>query len=142
MVIGCLLMLFKASYSQRTLDSVIRKFLVDKNQIDKAIHTRIKTKEGGFLEKANYFLEKKPVIHLSDTITVQPVIFGCYKSHASKFLLIEYKIRSKSLFYVFGEERLLQEIDKLRKELLESEEISWNDDDVAALVNYLSLCYL
>lgn len=135
-------MLFKVACAQNRLDSFVTKFLIDKKQIDKAINTKTKVKEGEFVTKANYFLLKKPAIRLSDSVSLQPVIFGCYTSHAPKYLLIEHKMRSTSVFYVYGEDRLLQEINKLRQEILKGEKISWNDDDVAALINYLSLCYL
>ena len=139
---GCLLFFFNSAYTQNSVDSVIRKFLIDKHQMDTAINTKTKIKEGGFLKKANYFSEKKPAIHLSDSITLQPVIFGCYKSHAPKFLLVAYKTGTQTHFYIYGEERLLQELNRLHKEILDGVKTVWNDEDAAALINYLSLCYL
>ncbi|MBD0296292.1 MAG: hypothetical protein M3342_11865 [Bacteroidota bacterium] len=141
-IIGCLLLLCKASRSQTVLDSVVCRFLIERKELDKTIHSKTKIKEGEFVEKANYFLEKKPAIRLSDSIILQPVIFGCYKSHAPKYLLVEYKVKAKSIFYVYGEDRLLQEINRLNKEILEGIITSRNDNDAAALINYLSLCYL
>jgi hypothetical protein len=142
LVMGCVMILFKGAYSQNSVDSVIRKFLIDKDQMDTAINTKVKIKEGGFLKKTNYFSEKKPAIHLADSITLEPVIFGCYKSHAPKFLLIAYKTDTQTHFYIYGADRLLQELNRLHKEILEGVKTSWNDEDAAALINYLSICYL
>ena len=130
------------AYSQSNLDSVISKYLVEARQIGKSINTTTQVKEGKFLKKTNYFFDKKPIIRVSDSITLQPVIFGCYKSHAGKYLLIQFKINSNSIFYFYGDSKLLYDLEKLRNEILEKVKPSINDEEVAALVNYLSLCYL
>src|ERR1700730_7017730 len=85
----------RSGYAQKILDSVICKYLVESGQIEKSVNNITRT-GGKLLKNTNYFMEKKPVIRLSDSTTLQPVIFGCYKTHASKHLLIELKRSSGS----------------------------------------------
>src|SRR3954447_13714913 len=96
----------KSSYCQNNLDSAICKYLVQTGQVDKAINTTTKVKDDNFLKSTNYFYSKKPVIRVSNTITVEPVIFGCYVSHTGKNLLITVNVNAHSTFYYYGKNKL------------------------------------
>lgn len=128
-------------HSQSNLDSVIGKYLVERKQLEKPIDSIHKT-GNKLLKNTNYFLEKKPIIRLSRASSIHPVIFGCYKSHTNKYLLIHLKTNLKSVFYFYGENNLFDEIDKLKKQILEDLKLSLNDEALATLINYLSFCYL
>lgn len=141
-VIGGIILTNVSVYSQSNLDSVISKYLVETKQINKAINTTIMVKEGKLLKNVNYFFIKKPIIRLSNSSIIQPVIFGCYKSHTTKYLLIQLNSSSNSTFYFYGNNKLLYEIEKLKNEILESIIPSLKDEESATLINYLSLCYL
>jgi hypothetical protein len=78
---------------------------------------------------------------LSNSIAIQPIIFGCYKSHARKFLLIQMKVNANSNFYFYGNDNLFYEIEKLKEEVIKKVP-SLKAEESAALINYLSLCYL
>lgn len=129
-------------YSQNNLDSIICKYLVESGQIKKAINTTTKLKEGKLIRNTNYFLVKKPFIRLSNSITLQPIIFGCYKSHTAKYLLIQLNTSSNSTFYFYGNNKILYEIEKLKNEVFENMKLFLKDEEAATLINYLSLCYL
>jgi hypothetical protein len=129
-------------YSQINLDSVISKYLVETRQINKAINTTVELKRGKLLKNVNYFFIKKPIIRLSNSSFIQPVVFGCYKSHSTKYLLIQLNSSSNSTFYFYGNNKLLYEIEKLKNEVLENITPSLKDEESATLINYLSLCYL
>ena len=128
-------------YSQDNVDSVICKYLIEIGQFEKGINTTKKVKEGVLIKKSNYFFQKKPIMRLSNSVTIQPIIFGCYKSHARKFLLIQMKVNANSNFYFYGNNNLVYEIEKLREEVFQKVP-SLKDEESAALINYLSSCYL
>lgn len=130
------------AYAQNNLDSVICKYLVKTRQIEKIINTKSRIKEGMSVKSTNYFMYKKPLIRLSDAVTIQPVIFGCYRSHSGKHLLIQYTTNVTSVFYFYGAHKLLNDMEKLKRELLLNVQSTLNDEDGATLINYLSLCYL
>ena len=128
-------------YSQTSLDSVICKYLVQQKEINEPVNT-IKRSGKRLVKNTNYFFEKKPVIRLSDSTALQPVIFGCYKSHTSKYLLVQIQRKSQRVSYFYGSNKLLYEIDKLKEQLLNNLKVALNDEALAALINYLSSCYL
>ena len=140
-IIAGIIVTAASCYSQSNLDSAICKYLVESRQMEKPVNNV--TKAGGKLVKnTNYFLEKKPVIRLSNSSTLQPVIFGCYKSHANRYLLVRMEVNSKSSFYFYGSNKLLDEVEKLKVELIETLNFSLNDEALARLINCLSSCYL
>ena len=130
------------AYAQNNLDAVICKHLVETRQLEKIINTKSRIRAGVALKSTNYFMFKKPVIRLANAVTIQPVIFGCYSSHAGKHLLVQYKTNGTSVFYFYGDHTLLNDMEKLKRELLLNVQSDFNDEDQAALINYLSLCYL
>ena len=140
--IATIVLVSNSAYCQNNLDSAICKHLVETGQIDKAINTTTKVKDDSFLKNTNYFYSKKPVIRVSNTITVEPVIFGCYVSHTGKNLLITVNVNARSTFYYYGNNKLLADIERLKHEILETVKPSLSDNDEAALINYLSACYL
>jgi hypothetical protein len=141
-LIAGLILITKISISQTNLDSLICKYLVEKNEIEKPVNKTVKLKEGKYSKSSNYFYEKKPLIRITTGITIQPIIFGCYKSHSRKYLLLQFDTNSESKFYIYGEKRLFNEIDKLKAHLAESVNTQLTDEAIASLVNYLLLCYL
>lgn len=129
-------------YAQSSLDSVICKYLVENGEIDRTVDSTSRMHEGKLVRKTNYFFDRKPEIYLSDSVTILPVIFGCYKSHTNKYLLIKVDNQSTTTVFFYGKGKLLQEVDKLRAELIDQLKPSFKDENIAALMNYLSLCYL
>lgn len=142
LLIAATILAYTTVYSQNDVDSAVCRHLVESGQIDKAVNTTAKVKEDQFLKSTNYFYSKKPVIKVSDSMTLEPVIFGCHSSHAAKNLLVCLKINSNAVFYYYGNNKLLVDIEKIRQEILETIKPSLNDEDVAVLINYLSACYL